>query len=153
MANRLEISAAIFTDGIYADKLVSLGLLLGFDGEENVLQLARILHVLAVSAKEIREHYEEARNNTPSDLTAVVLPDPTPVSGRTLPRLTFKSKLSRTNKALEIVKTDAERCHGLYLAMMPQPPPVGANPSSELKGRFWSSPPSATTLKPIACLL
>ncbi|KZT07892.1 uncharacterized protein LAESUDRAFT_650178 [Laetiporus sulphureus 93-53] len=131
MANRLEISAAIFTDGIYADKLVSLDLLLGFDGEENVLRLARILHVLAISAQEICAHYEEARNNPPSDLIAVVLPDPTPVLGETLPKMTFKSKLSRSNKALDIVKTDAERCHGLYLATMPQPPPVGSNPSSE----------------------
>ena len=44
--NRLEVSTTVFTDAVYADKLLSLDLRLGPHGPDNVLRVARIFMVI-----------------------------------------------------------------------------------------------------------
>jgi len=55
--NRLEVSTAVFTDAVYADKLLSLDLRLGPHGPDNVLRVARVFMAISVCAKRLREQY------------------------------------------------------------------------------------------------
>ena len=116
--NCLTVSTAIFTNAIYADKLLSIDLYLGAHGSENVLRVARIFHAIKECTTQLCEHYKglEKLPNHPR----VMYPNPTPDPPEAeIPQLDFSYKLSRADGTpLDIIEPDEER-HALYLAEMP----------------------------------
>ena len=57
MGTRLEISTAIFTNGIYTDKLMSEDLCIDAWQSETVLRIGRIFKALSLVNAELREFY------------------------------------------------------------------------------------------------
>ena len=116
--NCLTVSTAVFTNAVYADKLLSIDLHLGAHGSDNVLRVARIFHAIKECTTQLREHYEglEKHPNHPR----IMYPNPTPDPPEAeIPQLEFSYKLSRVNGApLSTIEPDDER-HALYLAKMP----------------------------------
>ena len=117
--NRLEVSIAVFTDAVYADKLFSLDLRLGPHGADNVLRVARMFMAINKCADRLRELYSGLQRR-PRMLPGVMYPSPTadpPESA--IPQLEFFSKLDRVDGTpLAEVDEDNMR-HGIYLARMP----------------------------------
>jgi len=117
--NRLEVSTAVFTDAVYADKLLSLDLRLGPHGPDNVLRVTRVFMAIDKCAERLRELYS-GLERLPKMLPGVMYPSPTadpPES--TIPQLEFFSKLDRVDGTpLPEVDEDNAR-HGIYLARMP----------------------------------
>jgi len=117
--NRLEVSAAVFTDAVYADKLLSLDLHLGPHGPDNVIRVARVFMAINKCTERLRELYS-GLEKLPKMLPGVMYPSPTadpPES--TIPHLEFFSKLHRVDGTpLPEVNEDNTR-HGIYLARMP----------------------------------
>jgi len=141
--NRLEVSTAVFTDAVYADKLLSLDLRLGPHGPDDVLRIARVFMAINECAKRLRELYS-GFERLPKMLFGVMYPSPTadpPES--TIPQLEFLSKLDRVDGIpLPEVNEDTAR-HGIYLARMP-----GVASTGDRRRLFWSSSPQNTT-KPV----
>jgi len=117
--NRFEVSTAVFTDAVYADKLLSLDLRLGPHGPDNVLRVARVCVAIKKCMKRLREMYS-GLERLPKMLFGVMYPSPTadpPES--TIPQLKFFCKLDRVDGTpLSEVNEDNAR-HGIYLARMP----------------------------------
>ena len=129
--NHFEVSTAIFTEAVYADKLLSLDLSLGSHGPANVLRLGRVFMAIDKCIKELRELYGNVENLS-GTLSSVLYPNPTedpPTStSKKIPKLEFFSKLDRVMGTpigdTQAVESGNER-HAIYLAKM-LPPTEGA---------------------------
>ena len=123
--NRLEVSTAVFTDAVYADKLLSLDLCLGPHGPDNVLRVARLFTAIDECSERLRELYS-GLERLPRMLFGVMYPSPTAdPPGSAIPQLEFFCKLDRVDGTpLSEVDEDNAR-HGIYLARMPSIDPTG----------------------------
>ena len=116
--NCLTVSTAIYTDAVYADKLLSIDLHLGSHGSDNVLRVARIFHAINECTGLLRKLY---RGVVLSDIRSEVMyPNPTADPPDVeIPQLKFFAKLDRVcGTPLVTINPDDER-HALYLARMP----------------------------------
>ena len=125
--NRLTISTAVFTDAVYADELLSVTLLLGPHGPDNVNHIARVFMAINESKDLLLKHYgsllySHLTPTVPAPEAKALWPNPTadpPNSTIEFPKLEFLCKVDRANgTGLNVVDEDNER-HGLYLARMP----------------------------------
>ena len=57
MGTRLEVSTAIFTNGIYSDKLLSEEFCIDAWQSTTVLRVGRIFKALSLALAELREYY------------------------------------------------------------------------------------------------
>lgn len=116
--NRLEVSAAIFTNAIYADKLLSIELMLGTHARENVIRVARIFTAISKCATSLQNLYKNLRDSS-DQVPGVEFPNPTPDPpgpSEEIRALRFLCKLDRVRGTeLITVDVDNER-HGIYLA-------------------------------------
>ena len=105
MGPRLEISTAVFTDGIYVDKLVSQELYLDAWQSETVLRLGRIFKALSISVAELQDYYVKLSRSSSSEPTNVHLfPNPLPTAeGVRIPKLNYLGKLSRRGELIDIM--------------------------------------------------
>ena len=128
--NRLVVSAAIFTDSIYADELFSINLRFGSHGPENVLRVARVFMAINRCTDRLRVLYTALGAIThPTPTPAKVLwPNPTPdppTSAEAIKelgelKLEFYSKVDRL-RGMPINQADideANKMHAIYLARM-----------------------------------
>jgi hypothetical protein len=77
--NRLIVSAAIFTDSIYADELFQMKLSFGFHGSDNVLRVARVFVAINRCTDRLRVLYTNLRTSTqPTPPSKFLWPNPTP---------------------------------------------------------------------------
>ena len=74
--NRLEVSTAVFTDAVYADRLLLLDLRLGPHGPDNVLRVARMFVAINKCTERLRELYS-GLERLPKILPGVMYPSPT----------------------------------------------------------------------------
>ncbi|KAL5532742.1 hypothetical protein ACEPAF_4516 [Sanghuangporus sanghuang] len=122
--SRLEISTAVFTDGIYSDKLLSEDFYIDAWQSETVLRVGRIFKALSLAIEELREYYEPFSEGLEMEATiAHVYPNPLPCEGYHIPRLTYIGKLSHTGELLDEKDKKAvrlERPYALYRARMIQ---------------------------------
>ncbi|KAL5524756.1 hypothetical protein ACEPAF_9902 [Sanghuangporus sanghuang] len=122
--SRLEISTAVFTDGIYSDKLLSEDFYIDAWQSETVLRVGRIFKALSLAIAELREYYEPFSEGLEMEATiAHVYPDPLPCEGYHIPRLTYIGKLSHGGGLLDKNNKEAvrlERPYALYRARMIQ---------------------------------
>jgi len=125
--NRLTISIAVFTDAVYADELLSVKLLLGPHGSNNVNHIARVFMAINESKDQLAVLYRGLLDShptpsVPTPVTKALWPNPTPYppdSTTQLPNLDFICKVDRADGTrLFVVDEDNER-HALYLARMP----------------------------------
>jgi hypothetical protein len=118
--NRLEVSTAIFTNHIYANKLLTLELELGAHGRENVYRVARIFAAISKCANGLHDLYTRLANDEDSvTVPGVEFPSPTPLPPgpcEEIHQLKFICKLDRVyGTRLIKVDKDNER-HAIYLA-------------------------------------
>jgi serine/threonine protein kinase len=114
--NRLVVSAAIFTNAIYADELHSIRLHLGHHGSDCVLHVARVFMAINESAELLRGQYN-ALLALPHSLTSPLWPNPTPANpAESLPELEFFAKVNHGNGAELTTIDPANERHGMYLA-------------------------------------
>ncbi|KAF9644443.1 hypothetical protein BDM02DRAFT_3190581 [Thelephora ganbajun] len=120
--NRLVVSTAVFTDAIYADKLLSTRLQFGFYASDNVLHVARVFMAINGSMRRLRDLYKDLVGvPCPSPPRAVLWPNPTadpPEFTEILPKLEFFCKVNHIDGAeLPVIDEDNEQ-HAMYLARM-----------------------------------
>ena len=77
--NHLTISTAVYTDALYADKLLAIDLYLGFHGPDNILRAARIFMAINKCTEELRLLYSrlETLRYCPELCTPLVTVDKT----------------------------------------------------------------------------
>ena len=96
--NHFEVSTAIFTEAVYADKLLSPDLSLGSHAPANVLRLGRVFMAINKCTEELHELYGNV-GSLSGTLSNVLYPNPTadpPTSTlKKIPKLKFLSKLDR----------------------------------------------------------
>ena len=117
--NHLVISTAIFTNAIYADKLLSIKLRLGSHGSDNVRRVARVFMAIN-KATELCTLYKDLSTD-PSSQTGALWPNPTlhpPQSTERLPKLEFLSKIDRADGTTLRIIDEANEHHAMYLARM-----------------------------------
>jgi len=120
--NRLEVSTAVFTDAVYADKLLSLELRLGPHGPDNVLRVARIFTAIKKCANQLSTLYgklEALPNVVPGVMYPSPTADPPESTAEMIPQLEFLSKLDRMNGDSLVTVDEDNKRHGIYLAEMP----------------------------------
>ena len=121
--NRLVVSAAIFTNAVYADELLSITLRLGPHGSDNVFQVARVFMAIDKCMERLRRLYRwlEGVPQQPPSRTAALWPSPTAVpseSTKRFPKLEYTAKVDHANgTALAVIDKENER-HAMYLAQM-----------------------------------
>ena len=116
--NCLVVSTAIYTDAIYADKLLSIDLDFGPNGPDNVLRIARIFLAIRKYVNQLRLTYK-GLEALPLVVPSVMYPRLTPFSPKVkIPRLGFFSKVGRVDGTPIATDTMAEanRRHAIYLA-------------------------------------
>lgn len=121
MGNRLEISSAVYSDGILFDKLLSEDLCIDAWQSETVLRVGRIFKAVSSANEELRDFYARYRGGQEAETTISQLyPRPLPRGDIRLPRLNYLGKLSYTGGLLvEGESYDArERRYALYRAKM-----------------------------------
>lgn len=124
MGNRLEIAAAIYTDGVYVDKLFSEDLILDARQSDQVLRVGRVIKALQLSSGELSSYYRTLVKEVGSRSadTSHLFPDPVPLDeSATVPKLSYLGKLSHSGDYLDILKAgdeEKERPHAIYLAVM-----------------------------------
>ncbi|KAL5522337.1 hypothetical protein ACEPAF_2194 [Sanghuangporus sanghuang] len=122
--SRLEISTAVFTDGIYSDKLLSEDFYIDAWQSETVLRVGRIFKALSLAIEELPEYYEPFSEGLEMEATiAHVYPNPLPCEGYHIPQLTYIGKLSHMGGLLDEkdnVAVRLERPYALYRARMIQ---------------------------------
>jgi len=124
--NHLIISTAVFTDAVYADELLSVKLLLGPHGPDNVKRIARVFMAINESKDLLSELYrnllETYRARSPSSSPAKSLwPNPTaypPDSATQFPKLDFFCKVNSADGSELFVVDENNQHHALYLARM-----------------------------------
>jgi len=118
------VSAAIFTDSVYADELVSIKLHFGSHASDNVLHVARVFMTINKCTERLRRLYrnlKQSANTIP--LGKVLWPSPTvdPAdSVQGIPELEFFSKVDRLlGTPINQTAIDEEnKRHAIYLARM-----------------------------------
>jgi hypothetical protein len=126
MGNRFEVSAAVFTDGVYVEKIFSMELTLGFFGHEKVYELAQAFVSIQECAKELQRFYDELLSREPSisDI-AFIFPSPTPPDNTPPPHippsLAYKSRINRSGKPIAKPENGHVRSCALYLATLKEP--------------------------------
>ena len=120
--NRLEVSTAIFTNAVYADKLPSIELVLGTHAQDNILRVARIFTAISKCTAGLRGLYNDLETS-PDRVPSVEFPNPTADPSASppqqIPTLEFLCKLDRVHSTgLITVDADNER-HAIYLAKGP----------------------------------
>jgi len=138
--NHLEIATAIFTDAVYADKLLSLDLRLGFHGPDNVLHVARMFMAINKCTERLRKLYRDLKGLS-GTLPGVLYPNPTadpPEStAKTIPGLEFFCKLDRvTGVPISGVVEAGNKRHAIYLARMASDTPAGDSPTRVVLVKF-----------------
>ena len=123
----MEISTAIFTNGIYSDKLLSEEFCIDAWQSATVLRVGRIFKALSLALAELREYYRDLSNNPSAETTTAYLyPDPLPVDKHTrIPRLRYHGKLSHNGRLSGRRVDNNERPYALYRARMYPDEPVG----------------------------
>ena len=127
MGSRLEISTAIFTNGVYSDKLLSEEFYIDAWQSTTVLRVGRIFKALSLALAELREYYRVLANNPSTKAsTAHLYPNPLPVNEHTrIPRLHYHGKLSCNGQLLNKMTVNNERPYALYRAKMHRDEPIG----------------------------
>jgi len=116
--DRLDVSTAIFTDAIYAEKLFSLDLRLRYHRHENVLRVARVFTAICKCTERLRDLYGGL--GLGPMVSRVMYPNPTAdPPDSTIPQLEFFSKLDHASGTPLAEVNEANRRHGIYLARMP----------------------------------
>lgn len=124
MGTRLEISTAIYTDGVYVDKLFSEDFSIDAWQSETVLRVGRIFKALSLAIAELLEYYQTLVDDpNPQPTTRHLYPDPLPVEGEgvQIPQLEYLGRLSHAGRLLHEEKAEVqllERPYGLYRAKM-----------------------------------
>ena len=103
MGSRLEISTAIFTNGVYSDKILSEEFYIDAWQSTTVLRVGRIFKALSLALAELRGYYRVLANNLNAEVsTAHLYPDPSPVNEYArIPRLYYHGKLSHNGQLLQ----------------------------------------------------
>ncbi|KAF9793479.1 hypothetical protein BJ322DRAFT_132244 [Thelephora terrestris] len=116
--NNLVVSTAIYTDAVYADKLLSIDLHLGSHGADNVLRVARVFAAIEECTVRLRAQYR-LLDNLQNVQPGVMYPSPTadPPEAE-IPRLEFICKLDRQSGARLATVDEANERHAIYLARM-----------------------------------
>ena len=117
------MSTAIFTNEIYADKLLSTELRLGPHGSDNVLHVARVFMAIQESMRWLRGLYQDLRGvpHKPPPQTVALWPRPTgdpPESTEQLPNLEFFAKVDRADGTPLPRIDERNENHAMYLARM-----------------------------------
>jgi len=135
--NRLEVATAIFTEAVYADKLLSFYLHLGPHGPDNVLRVARIFTAIRKCAGELRTLYGRLKNSSVI-LFSVMYPNPTADPPESpIPQLEFFCKMDRA-EGIPIkgaIDADNER-HAIYLAKMKSNPSASDSSTRDVLVKF-----------------
>ncbi|TFY76761.1 hypothetical protein EWM64_g7249 [Hericium alpestre] len=126
MGTRLEISSAIFTDGVYVDKLVSQELFIDAWQSETVLRLGRIFKALSHAMTALTSYYDNLQAD--ADCTYLYPCPLSAVEGLHIPKLKYLGKLSRQGEIIAICRNTVgseedlgsrtERRYALYRATM-----------------------------------
>ena len=117
------MSAAVFTNAVYADELLSITLRLGPHGSDNVFRVARVFMAIRECMERLRQLYRwlEGVPEQPPSRTEAQWPSPTvnpPESTKRFPKLEYIAKVNRADgTALSVINKDNER-HAMYLAQM-----------------------------------
>ena len=127
MGSRLEISTAIFTNGVYPDKLLSEEFCIDAWQSATVLRVGRIFKALSLALAELREYYRDLANNPSAETTTAYLyPNPLPANEHTrIPRLHYHSKLPRNGQLSDERVVNNGRPCAPYRARTYQDEPVG----------------------------
>jgi len=118
------VAAAIFTDSIYADELLSLTLRFGPHAPDNVLRVARVFMAINRCMERLRTLYRNVGTSTPSAPPAKFMwPNPTPdppLSVEWIGELEFFSKVDRFlgTPINQTVVGEDNKQHAIYLARM-----------------------------------
>ena len=116
--NRPEVSTAIFTDAVYADKLLSLALRLGPHSPDNVLRVARVF--MAIDANCIAASRDATQGHvSKSHCRPAEVRDP--ITG--IPLQVGSCGWHPTSRSQEVNEDNAR--HGIYLARMSSIDPTG----------------------------
>lgn len=125
MGSRLEISTAIFIDGIYTDKLFSEDLYIDAWQYNTVHRVGLVFKAISLAVAELREYYETLVDDpNPEPITMRLYPTPLPLDeGHNIPQLNYIGKLSHAGGLLQeddkkMIKQ--ERPYALYKAKMVQ---------------------------------
>ena len=126
------MSAAVFTNKVYADELLSLTLGLGSHRSARVLRVAKVFVAIAECMDQLRILYTDLYVTDPVLPEAIALwPNPTlhpSESEKTIPELQFYAKVNRANgRPLVVIDQDNE-IHAMYLAEMKLEIPTEAPP-------------------------
>ena len=117
-ANRLDIGCAVCVGPIYAAKLLSLDLTLGFHASNQILQLARVFKVLSTTLSELMTYYTRIFTSVSPHPVAYLFPKPTAVAALSIPQLEYKHPMSNTGQpALDIADFGAAST-ALYTAVL-----------------------------------
>ena len=111
MGTRLEISTAIYTNGLYVDKLLSHEIFLDAWLSERVLRLGQIFTAVRNAVSELVEYYSglSRRLEMPSPTVRHLFPDPLPVDPATPPpKLNYCGKLSHTGELADFSNQTSE---------------------------------------------
>ncbi|KAF9644456.1 hypothetical protein BDM02DRAFT_947327 [Thelephora ganbajun] len=117
----LVVSTAVFTDAMYADKLLLTWLHLGPYASDNVLHVARVFMAINKSMERLRELYKSLQRVPRSSPRAKALwPNPAvdPSGSIELPKLEFFCKVNRADGAELPVIDEENGRHAMYLARM-----------------------------------
>ena len=122
--NVLTVSAAVFTDAVYANKLVSIDLEFGHQGSENVLRVARAFTAIRECVGGLRKLYRNLKSSSRiPQPNRVMWPNPTPNppdSAEGIQKLGFFAKVDCL-KGTPITRAPIDednRRHAIYLAKM-----------------------------------
>ncbi|EJF57295.1 hypothetical protein DICSQDRAFT_174058 [Dichomitus squalens LYAD-421 SS1] len=111
MGNLLEISVAIYTDGMYCDLLFSERLHLGFHSAKNVLRLSRALTATRKAIADLTAFYAQLKavpGAPPQASIAHLFPSPLKIPSYTgfVPSLTFTHRLTRSGEAVLLAASE-----------------------------------------------
>ena len=116
--NCLTVSAAVYTNAVYADKLLSIDLYLGAHGSDNVVRLARIFTAITNCTNQLSSLYSKLETEThPRVDPSVMYPNPTadPPDAE-VPQVRFFGKVDRAEGIMVSTIDQDNENHGIYLA-------------------------------------
>ena len=120
VGNCFTLSAAIYTDSIYADELFSASFFSGHHAEDDIMRIACVFVAINRCTEGLRRLYRSLGRSRSLPSAKVLWPNPTlhPSSTVHAQRLEFFSKLDRSQgKAIDQALIDDEnKKHAMYLA-------------------------------------